>query len=72
MARHADYARFCYNKARILYLGVMDIKVSRTRKVSLIKKTPHPTSSKNNQNINEVTIYHSAFIKMLSLLSIAP
>ena len=72
MARHAGYARFCYNKARILYLGVMDIKVSRTRKVSLIKKTQHPTSSKNNQNINGVTIYHSAFIKMLSLPSIAP
>lgn len=39
MARHAGYARFCYNLARTLYLGVMDIKVSRTRKISLIKKT---------------------------------
>ena len=28
MARHAGYARFCYNLARTLYLGVMDIKVS--------------------------------------------
>jgi|SRR6476661_6064298 len=39
MARHAGYARFCYNLARTLYLGVMDIKVSRTRKIALIKKT---------------------------------
>ena len=39
MARHAGYARFCYNLARTLYLGVMDIKVSRTRKFALIKKT---------------------------------
>ena len=39
MARHAGYARFCYNLARTLYLGVMDIKVSRTQKIALIKKT---------------------------------
>ncbi|MEG4629763.1 transposase [Microcoleus sp. AR_TQ3_B6] len=39
MARHAGYARFCYNLARTLYLGVMDIKVRRTRKIALIKKT---------------------------------
>ena len=39
MARHAGYARFCYNLARTLYLGVMDIKVSRTLKMALIKKT---------------------------------
>jgi len=50
----------------------MDIKVSRTRKIALIKKTQHPTSSKNNQNINGLTLYHPGFIKMLSLPSITP
>lgn len=39
MAKHAGYARFCYNLARTLYLGVMDIKVSRSRKLAEIKKT---------------------------------
>lgn len=39
MAKHAGYARFCYNLARTLYLGVMDVKVSRTRKIAEIKKT---------------------------------
>jgi hypothetical protein len=30
---------FAITRARSLYLGVMDIKVSRTRKIALIKKT---------------------------------
>ena len=71
MARHAGYARFCYNLARTLYLGVMHIKVSRTRKIALIKKT-FTNFIKNNQNINGLTLYHPAFIKMLLLPSITP
>lgn len=39
MARHSGYARFCYNIALSLYMGVMDVKVSSTRKLAQIKKT---------------------------------
>jgi putative transposase len=71
MARHAGYARFCYNEARTLYLGVMDIKVSRTRKIALIKKT-FTNFIKKQPEYQWTNTLSSAFIKMLSLPSIAP
>lgn len=39
MARHSGYARFCYNLALSIYMGVMDVKVSSSRKLAQIKKT---------------------------------
>jgi putative transposase len=39
MARHSGYARFCYNLALSLYMGVMDVKVSSSPKLAPIKKT---------------------------------
>ena len=36
MAKHVGYARFCYSLSRTLYLGVMDVKVSQTRKIASI------------------------------------
>jgi len=39
MARHSGYARFCYNLALSLYMGVMDVKVSSSPKLAKIKKT---------------------------------
>jgi len=48
----------------------MDIKVSHTRKIASSKKLSQ-TSSKNNQIINGLKLYHPAFIKMLSLPSIS-
>jgi putative transposase len=72
MARHAGYARFCYNKARTLYLGVMDIKVSRTRKVSLIKKTFTNFIKKQPEyqwtNTLSSRVYQNAFIAFNSAL----
>ena len=66
MARHAGYARFCYNKARSLYLGVMDIKVSRTRKIALIKKTFTNFIKKQPEyqwtNTLSSRVYQNAFI----------
>jgi putative transposase len=50
MARHSGYARFCYNLALSIYMGVMDVKVSSSRKLAQIQKLL-PTSSKNSQNI---------------------
>jgi putative transposase len=66
MARHAGYARFCYNLARTLYLGVMDIKVSRTRKIALIKKTFTNFIKKQPEyqwtNTLSSRVYQNAFI----------
>jgi hypothetical protein len=39
MARRSGYARFCYYLALSLYMGVMDVKVSSSRKLAQIKKT---------------------------------
>jgi len=39
MTRHSGYARFSYNLALSLYMGVMDVKVSSSRKLAQIKKT---------------------------------
>ena len=72
MARHAGYARFCYNKARTLYLGVMDIKVSRTRKIALIKKTFTNFIKKQPEyqwtNTLSSRVYQNAFIAFNSAL----
>jgi putative transposase len=72
MARHAGYARFCYNKARSLYLGVMDIKVSRTRKIALIKKTFTNFIKKQPEyqwtNTLSSRVYQNAFIAFNSAL----
>jgi putative transposase len=66
MARHAGYARFCYNLACTLYLGVMDIKVSRTRKIALIKKTFTNFIKKQPEyqwtNTLSSRVYQNAFI----------
>src|ERR687885_371717 len=66
MARHAGYARFCYKKARTLYLGVMDIKVSCTRKIVLIKKTFTNFIKKQPEyqwtNTLSSRVYQNAFI----------
>ena len=66
MARHAGYARFCYNLALTLYLGVMDIKVSRTRKIALIKKTFTNFIKKKPEyqwtNTLSSRVYQNAFI----------
>ena len=66
MARHAGYARFCYNLARTLYLGVMDIKVSRTLKIALIKKTFTNFIKKQPEyqwtNTLSSRVYQNAFI----------
>jgi len=66
MARHAGYARFCYNVARTLYMGVMDIKVSRTRKIALIKKTFTNFIKKQPEyqwtNALSSRVYQNAFI----------
>ena len=72
MARHAGYARFCYNLARTLYLGVMDIKVSRTRKIALIKKTFTNFIKKQPEyqwtNTLSSRVYQNAFIAFNSAL----
>jgi len=72
MARHAGYARFCYNLARSLYLGVMDIKVSRTRKIALIKKTFTNFIKKQPEyqwtNTLSSRVYQNAFIAFNSAL----
>ncbi len=66
MARHAGYARFCYNVTPTLYMGVMDIKVSPTQKIALIKKTftnfikKHPEYQRTNALSSRV--YQNAFI----------
>jgi putative transposase len=39
MAKHSGYARFCYYLALSLYMGVMDVKVSSSRKLAQIKQT---------------------------------
>ncbi|MBE9094565.1 RNA-guided endonuclease TnpB family protein [Tychonema sp. LEGE 07203] len=66
MKRHAGYARFCYNMVRTLYLGVMDIKVSRTRKLGLIKKTFTNFIKKQPEyqwtNTLSSRVYQNAFI----------
>jgi putative transposase len=72
MARHAGYARFCYNLACTLYLGVMDIKVSRTRKIALIKKTFTNFIKKQPEyqwtNTLSSRVYQNAFIAFNSAL----
>lgn len=66
MAKHAGYARFCYNLARTLYLGVMDVKVSTNQKIAGIKKTftnfikKQPEYQWTNQLSSRV--YQNAFI----------
>ncbi|MEG4328815.1 transposase [Microcoleus sp. herbarium5] len=66
MARHAGYARFCYNLACTLYMGVMDIKVSRTRKIAEIKKTFTNFIKKQPEyqwtNTLSSRVYQNAFI----------
>jgi hypothetical protein len=72
MARHAGYARFCYNLALSLYLGVVDIKVSRTRKIALIKKTFTNFIKKQPEyqwtNTLSSRVYQNAFIAFNSAL----
>ncbi|WP_293157230.1 MULTISPECIES: transposase [unclassified Microcoleus] len=66
MARHAGYARFCYNLARTLYVGVMDIPISRTRKIAAIKKTFTNFIKKQPEyqwtNTLSSRVYQNAFI----------
>ncbi len=38
MARHSGYARFCYNFALSLYLGVKDLDASSSKKVAAIER----------------------------------
>jgi hypothetical protein len=45
MARYSGYARFCYNFALSLYLGVQELRVSSSKKVEVVDRWYPPSKT---------------------------